>query len=198
MSHEYFFKIKNPTKQDCFDSLSKIKNDERNGPDGELASIKELYSNFPEVYRKDHDFNLSLIQINCLVVAGISEPTEEMKLKSLYQNDWLIGYLPDQSEEFLTKAITKEPCIIEFLNEPSENLCLVAIKHNCNTFNFIPKKISRDPKFCLSALEQTPDVFPHIKICPVPDKETAMDNLNKIIKIIDNKQMVKNTIKMIE
>lgn len=198
MSYEHFFKIKNPTKADCLEALSKVPNDEQNGPDGELVLIKKLYASFPDSYKNDPDFNLSAIALNSLIIACVSDPTEEMKLKALDRNDWVISYMPEQSEEFLTKAISQQPCLVEFLSNPSDNLCLVAIKNNHKIFNFLPKKTSQNPHFCLAAIALNADIYPHIKICQSPDKETTIKNLTKLVEIDNNKKQVKNTIKSLE
>lgn len=100
-------------------------------------------------------------------------PTYEISLLAVKRHPMAIRHIEDQNEEIVMAAVSAEPKALEFVKNKTPDICLLAIR-------------------------KRKDCYGCVDICPNPNYETTLKNLEQMVRIKDNQKLINETIREIK
>ena len=88
---------------------------------------------------------LEIIRINPKHIHNIEKPTYEMYYMVVKQEGRLIEIVPEefQDEKMCSAAVKNDPTALKLIKNQSENVCIIAMKANIHTFEYVIKKTNK-------------------------------------------------------
>lgn len=94
--------------------------------------------------------NLKLLSEDGMILSTISEQTEEMCLRALYQNPESFKYIVDQTEKLCEFALSKNPELIRYFNEQTEDQVKYVLSENYSYIHHIKEPTDEQYKLAIS------------------------------------------------
>ena len=194
--------IPEPSMQMCNDAIKKditliTHTSSHYNPSNEdlINLIKKNPKYLFDINNPTEDMVLEAVKQDCNIIRKINKEylSYNIYLEAVKQNSFLLEIVPIelQSIEMCIMAIKHRPFSIQQIKNLNEEICLEAVKANCNTFYNMPRKF-KTALVCIEAVRSNSTLITHILRdihildIPIELQEEAVKVNGNFLKYIDN------------